>query len=60
MVKYHNSLCFISDNNSHNTNFVYKIQTILGDYLKENLPIMDKIFYFSDSCGEQYKNSKNY
>ena len=53
-------LCFISDNNNHNTNFVYKIQTILGDYLKENLPIMDKIFYFSDSCGEQYKNSKNY
>ena len=30
----HNSLCFISDDNSHNTSFVYKIQTILVDYLK--------------------------
>ena len=51
-------LCFISDDNNQNTNFVYKIQTILVDYLKENLPIVDKIFYFSDSCGEQYKNCK--
>ena len=55
----HNSLCFISDDNSHGTNFVYKIQTILVDYLKENLPIVNKIFYFSDSCAEQYKNCKN-
>ena len=35
----HNSLWFISDDNNHNTNFVYKIQTILTDYLKENLAI---------------------
>ena len=40
----HNSLCFISDDYNHNTNFVYKIQTILVDYLKENLPIVDKIY----------------
>ena len=52
----HNSFCFISDD----TNFVYKIQTILVDYLKENLPIMDKIYYFSDSCAEQYVNHKNF
>ena len=56
----HNSLCFISDNNHHDTNFVYKIQTILVDCLKENLPIVDKIFCFSDGCAEQYKNCKNY
>ena len=56
----HNSLCFISDNNHHDTNFVYKIQTILVDCLKENLPIVDKIFYFSDGCAEQYKNRKNF
>ena len=54
----HSSLCFISDDNNHNTNFVYKVQTIFVDYLKENLPIVDKIFYFSDSCAEQYKNCK--
>ena len=42
----HNSLLFISDDNNHNTNFVHKIQTILLDSLKENLLIVDKIFYF--------------
>ena len=56
----HNSLSFISDDNNHDTNFVYKIQTIPVDCLKENLPIVDKIFYFSDACAEQYKNHKNF
>ena len=56
----HNSLCFISDENNHNSNFVYKIQTILVDYNKENLPIVDEIFYFSDNCAEQYKYHKNF
>ena len=56
----HNSLCFISDDNNHDTNFVHKIQTILVDYFKENLPIVDKIFYFSDGCAEQHKNHKNF
>ena len=35
-------LCFIPDDNNHDKNFVFKIQTILVDYLKENLPIVDK------------------
>ena len=56
----HNSLYLISDDNNHDTNFVCKIQTILVDYLKEYLPIVDKIFYFSDGCAEQYKNYKNF
>ena len=30
------------------------MQTILVDYLKENLPIVGKIFYFSDDCAEQF------
>ena len=55
----HNSLWFIPDDNNHNTNSVYKILTILVDYLKEKLQIVDKIFYFSDGCAEQYKNCKN-
>ena len=29
------------------------MQTILADYLQENLPIVDKIFFFSDSCAQQ-------
>ena len=28
--------------------------------LKENLPIVVKIFYFSGSCAEQYKSCKNF
>ena len=56
----HNSLCFISDDNNHNTNFVHKIQTILVDYFQENLSIADKIFYFSGGCAERYKNHKNF
>ena len=56
-----NTILFISsDDKNHNKNFVYKIQTILVDYLIENPPIMDKIFYFSDGCAEQYKNQKNF
>ena len=57
---HHNFLCFISDDNNHNINFVYEIQTILVDYLKSNLPIVDKIFYFSDGWAEQYKSRKNF
>ena len=56
----HNFLYLITDDNNHDTNCVYKIQTILVDYLKEILQIMDQIFYFSDGCAEQYKNRKNF
>ena len=56
----YNFLSFISDDNNHNTNFVYKIQAILADYLGEYLPIVDKIFYFSDDCAEQYKHCQNF
>ena len=49
---HHNSLCFMT------TTIFFKI--IVIDYLKENLPIMDKIFHFSEDCAEQYKNSKNF
>ena len=55
-----NSPCFISDDSNHNTNFIHKIQTILVDYLKENLSIVDKIFYFYDGCAEQLKNCRNF
>ena len=32
------TLCFISDDNNHNTSFVYQVQTIIVDYLKANDP----------------------
>ena len=55
----HHSLCYISDN-SHDTNFVYQIQNMLVAYLEEKHPHIKKIFYFSDGCGGQYKNFKNF
>ena len=33
---------------------------MLVDYLKENLPIVINIFYFSDGCTELCKNHKNF
>ena len=55
-----NSLCIISDDNNNNTHFVYKTQIILVDYLKENLPNVDKILHFSDGYTDQYNNHKNF
>ena len=54
----HDSLCFISDDNSHDTSFVYQMQTKLVAYLRENSPHLNQVYYFSDGCGEQYKHFK--
>ena len=56
----HYSLCFISDDNTHDTGFVHKIQTLLVEFLKHRLPNITKIYYISDVCGGQYKNFKNF
>ena len=55
----HYSLCFISNDNTHDTSFVHQIQKMLVDFVKEKLPHVTKIFYISDGCGGQYKNFKN-
>ena len=34
----HDSLCFIFDDNNHNTSLLYQVQTVLVDYLKANRP----------------------
>ena len=56
----HDSLCFISDDNLHDTNFVYQVQAILVRYLKEKYSNITKLHYFSDGCAGQYKNYKNF
>ena len=56
----HYSLCFISDDNTYNTSFAHKIQTLLVEFLKHRLPNVTKIYYVSDGCGRQYKNFKNF
>ena len=40
----HYSLCFISDDNTHNTSFVHKIHTLLVEFLKQRLPNVTKIY----------------
>lgn len=52
------SLCFISDDNDHDTCFVYYVQNQITDHLKTKLPNINKIMYFTDGCAAQYKNYK--
>ena len=54
------SLCYISDDNTYDTSFVYKIQRLLVEFLKQRLPSVTKIYYVSDGCSGQYKNFKNF
>ena len=54
------SLCFISDDLLHDTSFVHEVQRQLCDNIKECLPHIRFIHYFSDGCTAQYKNYKNF
>ena len=56
----HISFCFIFNDNHQDTYFVYKVQSLLIDYLKINYPYIIILFYFSDRCVGQYKNCKNF
>ena len=57
---WHISICFVSNDNSHNTCFLYEVQKTMINYLHELLPQVKKLFYFSDGCGGHYKNYKNF
>ena len=50
------SLCVISDDKKHDYFFVYKVLESICEYVKENIPNITKIHYFSDGCPNQYKN----
>ena len=50
------SFCFISDDQEHNTEFVFELQGELVKILKEILPTITEVQYFSDGCAAQYKN----
>lgn len=53
------SLIVISDNLTHNTTAVYCFQEVLTSFLKEKIPNISKIIYFSDGAVAQYKNRCN-
>ena len=48
---WHISICFISDDNLHDTCFVYEVQKTMINYFHELLSLVKKLFYFSDGCG---------
>jgi hypothetical protein len=56
---HHYSYCFISDCLEHTTFAVYTFQQLLIKKIKNKMNI-GKIYYFSDGCGGQYKNYKNF
>ena len=53
----HTSLCFISDD--HDTSFVHQLQKLVCNFIKETLPQIKRLEYWSDGCAGQYKNFKN-
>ena len=55
---HHISLCIISDDLEHDICFVHELQKIVILYIKENLPQIKSVAYFSDACAGQYKNYK--
>ena len=59
-VLQHLSLCFISDDNTYDTSFVYQVQKMTISHIHDVLPHVNKMMYFSDGCGAQYKNYKNF
>ena len=46
------SLCFISDDNTHDTAFVYEVQTMMTEYIKAKYPHIKGLHYFSDICAD--------
>lgn len=56
----HKNFVIISENNNHDTVSVHLYQKHLIAYLKENIPDIKKIIYFSDGCAAQYKSRKNF
>lgn len=54
------NFCMISDFLEHNTVAVHTFQKHLVSEIKNILPHVRKIFYFSDGASSQYKNRKNF
>ena len=51
--------CFLSNDVEHDTSFVFKLQRQTCKCIKEALPNVTYLKYFSDGCAGQYKNFKN-
>lgn len=60
LIPQHKSLVFISPSTDHNSQFVRALQLKLVPYLKELVPGLKLIRYWSDGSGSQYKNKVNF
>ena len=56
----HISYCILSDDLEHTIHLVYVIQKKVIQDLKTRLPNITSLEYYSDGCGGQYKNRKNF
>ena len=56
----HRSVCCLSDCMKHETVTVYAFQIAVLKYLRELIPMLQKVIYFSDGAASQYKNYKNF
>ena len=56
----HKSFWYLSEDVDHDTGFIYKTQEDITRYIKENLPDVSSVKYFSDGCAAQFKNLKNF
>lgn len=54
------SMCIISDHLEHNTVAFHTFQKYLTQHLREKLPSVKKIYYFSDGAASQYKTKKHH
>ena len=58
---YEKSLCIISDDRTHDVDFVQQVIKLTCKNINEiSKSTVKKIFYFTDGCGGQYKNCKNF
>jgi len=54
----HLSYTVISDDNTHDIHFVYKVISLVLTDMKEKLPNLKFVHFFTDGCAAQYKNRK--
>ena len=53
------NICIISDSMKHDSNAVHAFIRSALNYIREKLPTVSKVVYFSDGAASQYKNFKN-
>ncbi|XP_065675929.1 uncharacterized protein LOC136092137 [Hydra vulgaris] len=58
-VLHSTSYCIISDDNNYDVPTVYEVQKSIINNLKQKIPSIVIMIYFSNGCSSQYKNCKN-